>query len=517
MAFPMAVQLQWSQIQHTPMFHNPYSISLLFSLLLLLLCLNRVWARKSINLPPSPPKLPIIGHLHLLGALPHRSCQTLSKKYGPLILLKLGKIPTLVVQSAETAKEIMKTHDIFFANRPSITASKHFVYDGKDITFAPYGEYWREMRKVCVLELLSIKRVQSFRYVREEEISNMLNEIKDATLLQKEVNLSELLLTVTSNVISRVALSKRLGNSVYGELAKKGLKLFGHPSVEDMFPSLKWIDVLTGLDRRMRTTSTKLLQFFDDVIDEHLMARKNNSDHTDRRDFVDLLLEFEYNLGLTGAEFTRENLKGVLMDMFVAGTDTSYVTLEWAMAELVNHPNVMKKLQHEIRRVVGNTKYRVDENVINQMDYLNGVIKEVLRMHPPGVLSVPRESSASVVIEGYTIPTKTRVLVNLWAIGRDPKIWEKADEFIPERFINNPIDFRGQNFNYIPFGAGRRGCPGISFAVVSIESILANLLYWFDWELPGGEDKKGADMTEVFGLTVGMKYPLHLVPKCHNF
>ncbi|KAL5717952.1 unspecific monooxygenase [Ranunculus cassubicifolius] len=147
MVFPVPVELlQWSQIQHLSLFPDPYSISLLFSLLLLLLWINRVRARKSINLPPSPPRLPIIGHLHLLGALPHRSCQTLSKKYGPL-----------VVQSAEMAKEIMKTHDIIFADRPSITASKHFLYDGKDLVFARYGEHWRQMRRLCTLDLLSVK------------------------------------------------------------------------------------------------------------------------------------------------------------------------------------------------------------------------------------------------------------------------------------------------------------------------------------------------------------------------
>ncbi|KAL5717953.1 hypothetical protein ACHQM5_010933 [Ranunculus cassubicifolius] len=516
MVFPAPVELlQWSQIQHLSLFPDPYSISLLFSLLLLLLWINRVRARKSINLPPSPPRLPIIGHLHLLGALPHRSCQTLSKKYGPLILLKLGKIPTLVVQSAEMAKEIMKTHDIIFADRPSITASKHFLYDGKDLVFARYGDHWRQMRRLCT-HLLSDKRVQSFRSVQEEEISNMVDKIRERISLQQEVNVSELILTVTNNVISRVALSRRLGNSEYGRHVEDAKNLFGHSTVEDMFPLLKWIDVLTGVHKRMKTTSTTILQFFDKVIEEHLIARKNNGEQSGRRDFVDLLLDYEEDSQLTGAEFTRENLKGVLMNMFAAGTDTTYVTIEWAMAELVSHPHVMKKLQEEIRRVVGVTKYGMDENVINQMGYLNCVIKEVLRMHPAAAMSVPRESTASTLVEGYTIPAKTKVLINLWAINRDPKIWEKADEFIPERFINNPIDFRGQNFDFIPFGAGRRGCPGISFAIASVESILANLLYWFDWELPGSEVKMDVDMTEVFGFTVGMKYPLHLVPKCHN-
>ncbi|KAF9615902.1 hypothetical protein IFM89_027023 [Coptis chinensis] len=197
--------------------------------------------------------------------------------------------------------------------------------------------------------------------------------------------------------------------------------------------------------------------------------------------------------------------------MFVAGTDTTYTTLEWAMAELINHPDVMKKVQEEVRRVAGKNP-TVYENDISEMEYFNCVIKETLRLHPPVVLSLPRVSTTSVIIEGYHISAKTRVIINIWAISRDPKIWDKPDAFIPERFLKNPIDFKGKDFEYIPFGAGRRVCPGISFGIASVESILANLLHRFDWELP---NKMDIDMTEDFGLSVNLKYPLHLVPVSH--
>ncbi|KAF9615901.1 hypothetical protein IFM89_027022 [Coptis chinensis] len=209
---------------------------------------------RSTKLPPAPPKLPIIGHLHCLGTLPHRSLEALSRKYGSLMLLHLGYTPTLVVSSADMGREIMKTHDGIFANRPITTAAKEFLYGGKDVAFAPHGEYWRQVRKMCVIDLLSVKRVRSFRFVRDEEIRNMAHKIKQACDMRRDVNLSDLIAGVTNNVISRVALGRSFegehGRSEYSELTKDVMQLFGKFSMEDMFPSLGWVDVLTGLKRK---------------------------------------------------------------------------------------------------------------------------------------------------------------------------------------------------------------------------------------------------------------------------
>jgi cytochrome P450 len=195
--------------------------------------------------------------------------------------------------------------------------------------------------------------------------------------------------------------------------------------------------------------------------------------------------------------------------MFVGTTDTSITTMEWAMAELMKRPIIMKKAQEEVREVVGR-KSKVVVNDVNQMCYLKCIIKETLRLHPPVPFLVPRETSASARLGGYDIPCKTRVYVNSWAIHRDPKFWEKAEEFLPERFSsnNNPMDFIGKDFQYIPFGGGRRVCPGMSAGLATVEFVLANLLYWFDWELPGSAEE--LDMSEVFGLAIHKKVPLHL-------
>ncbi|KAL6201990.1 hypothetical protein ACLB2K_025701 [Fragaria x ananassa] len=203
--------------------------------------------------------------------------------------------------------------------------------------------------------------------------------------------------------------------------------------------------------------------------------------------------------------------------MLIGGSDTTSTALEWLMAELMRHRNVMAKLQEEVRRVVGK-KARVDVSNLEQMDYLKCVIKEALRLHPPVPLLVPRETIAAVELRGYYIPAKTSVFVNAFAIQRDPEFWDRPEEFLPERFEGNSVDFRGQDFQFIAFGGGRRGCPGVNFAVAAAEYELANLVYWFDWKLPssGSELAETLDMTEVCGLTVHKKGPLRVVPELYS-
>lgn len=202
-------------------------------------------------------------------------------------------------------------------------------------------------------------------------------------------------------------------------------------------------------------------------------------------------------------------------DMFVAGTDTSSATLEWVMTELAKHPNTMRKAQEEVRRIVGN-KGRVEEGDLQQLNYMRAVIKETFRLHPPVPLLVPRESVEKCTLGGYDIPAKTRVFINTYAIGRDPQVWENPLDFSPERFGNTDIDLKGQDFELLPFGGGRRGCPGYSFALATIENALSSLLYHFDWELPPGVGADDVDVTEIFGLATRKKEPLILVAKAHE-
>ena len=267
------------------------------------------------NLPPSPPKLPIIGNLHQLGTLPHRSLQALSNKYGPLMFLYLGNAPTLVVSSADMAREITKTNDITFSNRPKTTAANILFYGCKDVAFSPYGDYWRQIRKISVLELLSLKSVQSFQYVREEEVGVLIHKIRDACLEGASVNLSEMLIATSNNIISRCIVGQKFegenGKSRFGELSRKVMVLLVAFCFGDFFPSLGWVDVLTGLIPSLKSTFRELDVFFNQVIEEH-KTKKSEGDHPNSLDFVNILLQLQKN-DMLDFELAKDNLKAIVV------------------------------------------------------------------------------------------------------------------------------------------------------------------------------------------------------------
>ncbi|PRQ54470.1 putative cytochrome P450 [Rosa chinensis] len=489
------------------------NLFLLFVLLLTIFMLFSIFrSGEKLKSPPSPTRLPIIGNLHQLGTLPHRSLHTLSKKYGPLMLLHLGQSLTLVVSSADMAKEIMKTHDSVCCSRPNFTATNILLYGCKDIGFSPYGEYWRKVRKLCVVELLTLKRVQEFLYVREEEISELVKTISKECLSESPIDLSAMLMKTSNNILSRCVIGKRFveeNDNWFGEASRRLTDQIMSFSVGDFFPSLRWIDNLRGFIARLKATSAELDGFFDQLIEERKATKGECKLKT--RDFVDILLKYGKDDALY-LNLTQDNLKAILQDMFIAGSDSTSSALEWLMAELVRNPNVMEKVQQEVRRVVGQ-KAKVDVDDINRMDFLKCVIKETLRLHPIAPLLLPRETIEGVTLGGYYIPAKTRVLINAFAIQRDPKFWDKPEEFLPDRFEENSIDFNGQDFQFIPFGGGRRQCPGQAFAMATMEYEVANLLYWFDWKLPSDTIlAEAVDMSEVYGLAVHKKAHLRLVP-----
>ncbi|XP_002523467.3 desmethyl-deoxy-podophyllotoxin synthase [Ricinus communis] len=464
-------------------------------------------------LPPGPWKLPIIGNIHnVLGSLPHHSLHNVAKKFGPIMHLQLGEVNAIIVSSPEIAKEIMKTHDVIFASRPFIVALKIIFGNTTDVAFAPYGEFWRQMRKICVVEILSAKRVQSFRPIREEEI---LNAIKEITCSEGSmVNISKVLLSYAYNVILRAAFGKITEEQeALIPLIKDAAEVSAGFSIADLFPSIKLIHNLDGMRSRTERAYQEADKIIDTVINYHKLRRKASSNKIsdqESNDLIDVLLNIQEqeNLDFT---LTTENLKGVILDVFLGGTETSSTVIEWALSEMMKNPRVMEKAQVEVRRAFGKKEY-VDEESLGELNYLKLVIKETLRLHPPLALLLPRESREECEINGFRIPNESKVIVNAWAIGRDPKYWSEAESFIPERFSDGTVDYRGANFEFIPFGSGRRMCPGITFGMVNIEVPLANLLYYFDWKLPDGMKPEDIDMTEAAGTSVRRKNSLNLVP-----
>ncbi|KAH6809411.1 hypothetical protein C2S51_027194 [Perilla frutescens var. frutescens] len=466
------------------------------------------------RLPPSPPKLPLVGNLHQLGVLPHRSLQSLSRRYGPLMLLHFGGVPVVVVSSAEAAREIMKTQDLIFSNRPKLSIPGRLLYNYKDVAFAPYGEYWRQIRSICVLQLLSNKRVQSYRGVREEETSLLVKKIEQLGSSSTAVNLSDVLTSLTNDVICRVALGKK-----YGEVTdfKKTLaefaQLMGASPLWEYIPLLNWTRRFDGMDERIQRVATAFDEFLECVIDDHRVRLEREK--VAGLDFVEILLEFQRE-NESSSPIEDDTIKALILDMFAAGTDTTVTVLEWAMAELIRNPETMKTLQNEVRKVAG-SKGEIEEEDLEKMPYLKAVIKESLRLHSPIPFLVPRESTQDTKVLGYDVVSGTRVVINAWAIGRDPLLWEKPEEFHPERFLDTSIDFRGLHFELIPFGAGRRGCPGIAFAVAVDELALAKMVHSFDFGLPNGARVEELDMSEVNGLSVHKKNPLLVVATPHAY
>ncbi|CAH2064888.1 unnamed protein product [Thlaspi arvense] len=359
------------------------------------------------------------------------------------------------------------------------------------------------MKSVCVLHLLRNKMVRSFGNVREEEISLMMEKIRKSSSLP--VNLSEILASLTNDVVSRVALGKKYGGETdFKELLERFIRLLGVFSVGTYVPLLAWIDWIRGLDAEVEKTKNEFDEFLERVVQDHVDG------YGDRNDFVDILLAIQRNKSV-GFEIDRLSIKAIILDAFVGGTDTTSALMEWEMTELLRHPKFLKRLQEEVRTVCKGRSIVLEDD-IQAMGYLRAVIKETLRLHPPVPLMVPHESTEDVKLGDYHVPAGTQVMINVWAIGREVATWgPDADEFKPERHLDTPADFRGQDFELIPFGAGRRMCPGISFAVVLNELVLANLMHGFDWRFPVKSTEDQTGVAESTGLAIHRMFPLYAI------
>ncbi|XP_037495726.1 cytochrome P450 71D10 [Jatropha curcas] len=467
-------------------------------------------ANSTPNLPPGPNKLPVIGNVHnLVGDLPYHRLRDLSSKYGPIIHLQLGEITTVVISSPELAQEVMKTHDLNFAQRPFVLAGDIVSYKCTDIALAPYGEYWRQLRKMCSLELLTAKRVQSFKSIREEEVFKLVESISSRS--GSPINFSKMASSLTYAIISRAVCGKvSRGEEVFVPAVEKLVEAGRSISLADLYPSIKLFNALSVVRRRVEKIHGEVDKIIETIVMEH-RERKRMVDtgikSREEEDLVDVLLKFQEN-GDLNSSLSNDSIKAVILDMFIAGSDASSTTIEWAMSEMVKNPS-MEKAQAEVRKVFG-SKGKVDEAGLHELNYLKLVIKETLRLHPALPLLLPRQSREDCVIEGYNIATKSTVIVNAWAIARDPKYWDEAERFYPERFINSSIDFKGTNFEFTPFGAGRRRCPGMLFGLASVELPLAQLLYHFDWKLPGGQKPEDLDMSDNPGGTATRRHALYL-------
>ncbi|XP_038688538.1 cytochrome P450 71D9-like [Tripterygium wilfordii] len=496
---------------------NQIPFPIILSSLVFLLVLLRIWNKSenhksnSVVAPPSPWKLPLIGNMHqMVGSLPHHRLRDLANKYGPLMHLQLGELSTIVISSPEVAKQVMKAHDIAFSSRPAVSAGEIVLYNFKDLVFAPYGDYWRQMRKICTIELLSGKRVQAMQSIREEEVSEFIKSISSKA--RSKINLSDSLICLTYAITTKAAIGESCEmHGAFVPLVREIIEVFGGFNLADMFPSIKLFHMISGMRTRLQKLHHEVDKILENLINEHKVKKtKIDSSEEVADNFVDVLLNLQEHGGFQ-FPLTSDNIKAVVLDIFTGGSETSSTTIEWAMSELIKTPRIMAKAQSEVRRVFDKQGY-VDEAGLEELEFLKLVIKETLRLHPPLPLLLPRECREGCQILGYDIPVKAQIIVNAWAIGRDPDYWIDAEKFYPERFVNSSIDYKGNNFEFIPFGTGRRMCPGISFGITIVELTLAKLLYHFDWKLPINIKGEELDMTESFAASVGRKNDLYVIP-----
>ncbi|CAL5193219.1 unnamed protein product [Lathyrus oleraceus] len=480
---------------------------------------------KKKHLPPGPPRWPIVGNLLQLGKLPHRDLASLCDKYGPLVYLKLGNVDAITTNDPDIIREILLSQDEVFASRPRTLAAIHLAYGCGDVALAPLGPHWKRMRRICMEHLLTTKRLESFSKHRQEEAQHLIKDVLAMAESEKEINLREVLGGFSMNNVTRMLLGKQyFGSKSAGpqeaiefmHITHELFWLLGVIYLGDYLPMWRWIDP-HGCEKKMREVEKRVDDFHSKIIEEHRKARESNKEignYDEDLDFVDVLLSLP---GEDGKEHMDDiEIKALIQDMIAAATDTSAVTNEWAMAEVIKHPHVLHKIQQELDAVVGPNRM-VMESDLPYLNYLRCVVRETFRMHPAGPFLIPHESLRPTIINGYYIPEKTRVFINTHGLGRNTKIWDNVEEFRPERhFLDNGSRVEishGGDFKILPFSAGKRKCPGAPLGVTLVLMALARLFHCFDWEPPKGLNHQDIDTQEVYGMTMPKVQPLIVVAK----
>ncbi|KAE8674538.1 putative Cytochrome P450 [Hibiscus syriacus] len=464
---------------------------------------------------------PIIGHLRILGGPqpPHISLANIAEKSGRIFTIKLGVHRALVVSSWEIARECLTINDKAFATRPKLASTELLGYNNAMIGFAPYGPYWRQVRKFATVELLSNHRLDSLKHVRESEIKTSLQQLYQLWNNKRDPNTNKVFVEmkrwfkdVTLNVILKIIVGKRISNSYEGVETVKWKKslddlfeLSGRFVVSDALPYLRWLDI-GGDEKLMKKTARELDQVVEEWLQEHKEKRAADEANSEQ-DFMGVMLSILRDADQHAADTIN---KATSLALILAAEDTTSITMTWALSLLLNNRDALNKVQEELDIHVGKNRLLVTESDTNNLVYLQSVIKETLRLYPAVPLSVIHEAIEDCTVDGYHVPAGTWLILNLQKIQCDPLIWENPLEFRPGRFMttHRDIDVRGQNFELIPFGSGRRMCPGVSFALQILHLALANLLHWFDFETPAGD---AVDMREGPGLTSPKATPLDVL------
>ncbi|KAL9242860.1 hypothetical protein vseg_016818 [Gypsophila vaccaria] len=468
---------------------------------------------KTLILPPGPAPLPIFGNLFSLGNKPHSSLAELAKIHGGLMILQLGRVSTVVISSAAMAKEALQKNDLSFSTRYIIDSVRALKHNESSVAWLPAESQWRNLRKICNSHIFSTSRLDACQSLRRDKVKNLLSYVETCSETQEAIDIGQAAFTTSLNLLSSTFYSMDMGDPTsefafnFRDTIRGIMEEVGKPNFADYFPILKKIDP-QGIRRRTSVHFQKMIDLFKTLIDERLQGKRPLGIMQAENDVLDVLLGISQDK--TG-EIEPSKIPNLLLDLFAAGTDTTSTTLEWAMAELLHNPEKLNKAQLELQDIVGKGN-SFEESDISQLPYLQAIIKETLRLHPPVPLLIPRKVDSDVKLFEFTVPKNAQVMVNVWAIGRDPEVWQKPDLFEPERFLGSQIDVKGRDFELIPFGAGRRICPGLPLATRLLPLMLGSLIHGFDWKLKDGVLPKEMDMEEKFGITLEKAQRLCAIP-----
>ncbi|CAL5081366.1 unnamed protein product [Urochloa decumbens] len=467
----------------------------------------------SLPLPPGPVGLPLVGSaLHFIGPLsrsPHTVLTGLAETYGPVMSFRPGMAGNFVaVSSPAAAREALIDNDAALAARFVPDVARAMAHSSESIFFLPSSsDLWRQHRSTVAAHLSAARSLDATRRVRERRARGLAESVRARSGGGAPVVVGDVVLGAVLDVVSGILFSEDVadmrvqGGQMFRDLMVEVLEDWTRPNVSDAFPFLAPMD-LFGSRRRVSRGLTKLYKFFDE---EFIERRLDSGDN--HGDLLDVVLERHAK-----SELTRSEIIKFFTDMFLATGNTSRITVEWAMALLLKHPDKMKEVQAELAASLGSKDF-VEENDLDKLPYLHAVVKETLRLQPPAPL-LPRQVVVDgMSLGGFSVPIGTYVLVNLWAIGRDSTVWPQHEEFVPERFLGNQAaDFRGLDFAYKPFGAGRRMCPGLDFASRLVPLLLASILHKIEWRLPAGMVPEDVDLKDRYSMVLELAKPLHAVP-----
>ncbi|XP_030540913.2 cytochrome P450 703A2 [Rhodamnia argentea] len=516
-SYPLFLLIQWR-------FSSVVAVA---SILLACIAFPRCSVSKPKNLPPGPPRWPIVGNLLQLGRLPHGDLASTCRKYGPLVYLRLGNVDAITTSDPSVIRQILLQRDEVFASRPRTLAAVHLAYNCGDVALAPLGPRWKRMRRICMEHLLTTKRLDAFARHRAHEAQHLVRHVYGLCWDgdRAGINLREVLGGFSMNNVTRMLLGKQYfgaGSSgpqeatEFMHITHQLFWLLGVIYLGDYLPFWRWIDP-HGCEKKMEEVEKRVDDFHTKIIEEHRRAREAKMEGLagdSDMDFVDVLLSLP---GEDGRDHLDDvEIKALVQDMIAAATDTSAVTNEWAMAEVIRHPRVQRKIQEELDSVVGRERM-VSEPDLVHLNYLRCVVRETFRMHPAGPFLIPHESVRDTTLNGYHIPARTRVFVNTHGLGRNPDVWDDVEDFRPERHWpedGSRVEIsHGPDFKILPFSAGKRKCPGAPLGTTLVLMALARLFHSFNWSPPDGLRPEDIDTAEVYGMTMPKARPLAAVAR----